>query len=209
MAGWVNLVAGVTQIVVALAIVFELVRLRRGFPLVALLLISFFAIDGLVALNRPDPVFGYSPNLDAILIVIDLVVLVVLLACMRQLARAVLRTVDEASIRASEYERARRDYASLLRHRIANPLMAIEGAARTLRARRGEEQKEQLLETIIEASQSLERISLDPKLRGLEEADLEPLPRLGAGGSAGVRGMQTPARDRARDRPRPRARRSA
>ena len=36
---------------------------------------------------------------------------------------------------------SKRDYASLLRHRIANPLMTIGGAARTLRAKRGDEKK--------------------------------------------------------------------
>jgi hypothetical protein len=57
--------------------------------------------------------------------------------------------------------------------------MTIEGAARTLKARRGDDEKrEQLLETIIEASQNLEKISLEPRLRGAEELELEPTPRI-------------------------------
>jgi hypothetical protein len=57
--------------------------------------------------------------------------------------------------------------------------MMIEGAARTLRARRGDDEKrEQLLETIIEASQNLEKISLEPRARGAEELELEPTPRI-------------------------------
>ncbi|MGD0274052.1 MAG: histidine kinase dimerization/phospho-acceptor domain-containing protein [Gaiellaceae bacterium] len=183
MSGWVNLIAGSTQIAIAIAVAVELIRLRRGFPRVALLLIAFFFLDGLVALNRPDLLLGYNPTLDAVLIVIDLVVLVGLLIYVRRLVRGALQTVDEAELRAREYERARSDYASLLRHRIANPLMMIEGAARTLRARRGDEEKrEQLLQTIIEASENLERISLEPQLRGMEEADLQPVPRIGNGG---------------------------
>jgi len=179
MSGWVNLIAGSTQIVIAIAVAVELVRLRRGFPPVALLLVAFFFLDGLVALNRPDPLFGYNPTLDAALVVVDLIVLVGLLVYVRRLARGALRTVDEAELRAREYERARRDYASLLRHRIANPLMTIEGAARTLKARRGDEEKrEQLLETIIEASQNLEKISLEPRPRGDEELELRPIPRI-------------------------------
>ena len=182
MAGWVNLVAGATQIVIAIAVAVELVRLRRGFPTIALLLIAFFLLDGVVALNRPDPVLGYSPDLDAVLIAIDLAILLGLLVYVRRLVRGALHTVDEAKLRAREYERARRDYTSLLRHRIANPLMTIEGAARTLRARRGDQEKqEQLLETIIEASQNLEKISLEPRPRGAEELDLEPVPRIGNG----------------------------
>lgn len=179
MSGWVNLIAGATQIVIAVAVAVELIRLRRGYPRVALLLIAFFLLDGLVALNRPDPLLGYSQTLDAVLIVIDLVVLIGLLVSVRRLVRGALQTVDEAELRAREYERARRDYASLLRHRIANPLMMIEGAARTLRARRGDEAKrEQLLEAIIEASVNLERISLEPRPRGAEELELEPIPRI-------------------------------
>ncbi len=179
MAGWVNLVAGVTQIAIAVAVSYELIRLRRGFPPVALILIAFFLLDGLVALNRPDPLLGYSPNLDAVLIVIDLVVLLGLLFYVRRLVRGALQTVDEAELRAREYARARRDYTSLLRHRIANPLMTIEGAARTLRARRGDDaRREQLLESIIEASENLERISLEPRVQGVEEIELEPVPRL-------------------------------
>jgi len=178
MAGWVNLVAGGTQIVIALAVVYELIKLRHGLSLLAFLLAAFFFLDGLVALNRPDPVFGYSPNLDAVLVVIDLAVLVGLLVYVRRLVRGAMRTVDEAEWRAKEYERARRDYTTLLRHRIANPLMAIRGAAQTLEAERGgESERRQLLEAIIEASEDLERISLEPERRSAEERGLDPAPR--------------------------------
>ena len=179
MADWVNLFAGVTQIVIAIAVIFELAILRRGIPRVAVLLVAFFVVDGLVAINRPDSLLGSSAILDAVLTVIDMAVLLGLLVYVRRLVRGALQTVDEAKLRAQEYERARRDYARLLRHRIANPLMMIEGAARTLRARRGDEAKrEQLLEAIIEASVNLERISLEPRPRGAEELELEPIPRI-------------------------------
>jgi signal transduction histidine kinase len=178
MADWVNLVAGVTQIAIAIAVLFELTRLRRGFPWVAILLIAFFVADGLVAINRPDSLLGSSATLDAVLTIIDMVVLIGLLVFVRRLVRGALQTVEEAKLRAHEYERARRDYARLLRHRIANPLMTIGGAARTLRAKRGDEAKrEQLLESIIEASTSLERISLEPRPKSAEEIDLEPAPK--------------------------------
>ncbi len=178
MADWVNLVAGAVQIVFALMVALALIRLRRGMPPVALLLIVFFVVDGLVALNRPDPLFGYNADLDAVLTVIDLIVLLWLLIYAGRLGRAAIRTVDEAELRAREYERARRDYTSLLRHRIANPLMTIEGAARTLRARRGDpEKREQLLDSIVDASEKLKAISLDPRKRRVEELELEPTPR--------------------------------
>ena len=97
MSSWVNLIAGSTQIAIAIAVVVELVRLRRGFPRVALLLIAFFFLDGLVALNRPDPLLGYNPTLDAVLIVIDLAVLVGLLVSVRRLVHGALQTVLQRS----------------------------------------------------------------------------------------------------------------
>lgn len=179
MADWVNLVGGVTQIVIAIAVIFELTRLRRGLPRVAILLIAFFVADGLVAINRPDSLFGYSSTLDAVLTGIDMIVLLGLLVYVRRLVRGALQTVDEAKLRTREYERAGRDYARLLRHRIANPLMTIEGAARTLRARRGDEaSRERLLESIIDASENLERISFEPRPKSAEEIELEPVPRV-------------------------------
>jgi signal transduction histidine kinase len=179
MADWVNLIAGVTQIVIAIAVIFELAILRRGIPRVAVLLVAFFVVDGLVAINRPDSLLGSSATLDAVLTVIDMAVLLGLLVYVRRLVRGALQTVDEAKLRAQEYERARRDYARLLRHRIANPLMTIGGAARTLRAKRGDEAKrEQLLDSIIEASKSLERISLEPQANSVEETSLEPAPKV-------------------------------
>jgi len=179
MADWVNLVGGVTQIVIAIAVIFELIRIRRGLPRVAILLIGFFVADGLVAINRPDSLLGYSSTFDAVLTGVDMVVLLGLLVYVRRLVRGALQTMDEAKLQAVEYERARRDYARLLRHRIANPLMTIGGAARTLRARRGDEVKrEQLLESIIEASDDLEQVSLEPRPKSAEELELEPVPRV-------------------------------
>jgi signal transduction histidine kinase len=179
MAVWVNLFAGATQIVIAIAVILELIRLRRGLPPVAILLITFFVVDGLVAINRPDHLLGYSSRLDALLTAVDMVVLLGLLVYVRRLVRGALQTVDEAKLRATEYERARRDYARLLRHRIANPLMTIKGAAQTLLARRGDEaRREQMLESIIEASTSLERISLEPQANSAEEFSLEPTPKV-------------------------------
>jgi signal transduction histidine kinase len=179
MANWVNLFAGITQITIAIAVVFELIRLRRGVPRVALFLIVFFVVDGLVAINRPDSLLWSSATLNAVLTLIDMVVLLGLLFFVQRLVRGALQTVDEAKVRAVEYERARRDYARLVRHRIANPLMTIGGAARTLRARRGDEAKrDQLLESIIEASENLEQLSLEPRPNGAEELELEPVPNL-------------------------------
>jgi signal transduction histidine kinase len=179
MADWVNLFAGITQIAIAIAVVFELVRLRRGVPRVAVFLIAFFVVDGLVAINRPDSLLWSNATLDAVLTMIDMIVLIGLLFYVQRLVRGALQTVDEARLRAREYERARRDYARLVRHRIANPLMTIGGAARTLRAKRGDEvRREQLLDSIIHASESLEQLSLEPRSNSAEENELEPVPQI-------------------------------
>jgi len=179
MADWVNLFAGVAQIAIAIAVVVELIRLRRGVPRVAVFLVAFFVVDGLVAINRPDSLLWSNATLDAVLTLIDILVLLGLLFLVQRLARGALRTVDEAKLRAREYERARRDYARLVRHRIANPLMTIGGAARTLRAKRGDEAgREQLLESIIEASENLEQLSLEPRSKSAEETELEPVPKI-------------------------------
>ena len=98
MADWVNLIAGAAQIAIATAVIVELVRLRRELPRVALLLIAFFVADGLVAINRPDALLGYSPTLDAVLTVTVVVVLIALLVSVRRLVRGALQTVDEAKL---------------------------------------------------------------------------------------------------------------
>ena len=57
--------------------------------------------------------------------------------------------------------------------------MAIRGAAQTLEAGRGGElERRQLLEAIIDASEDLEQISLEPERRTAAERGLEPSPQV-------------------------------
>ena len=85
----------------------------------------------------------------------------------------------EASSTAAEYERALRDYTTLIRHRLATPLTAIRGAALTLRARPelSERERDALLDLIAEQGELLERLALDPVVR-VEERELRPVPEL-------------------------------
>lgn len=83
----------------------------------------------------------------------------------------------EAEWQAAEYERALRDYALLVRHRLATPLTAIRGAALTLASRDdlSDERRAALVDLIAEQGALLERLALDPITRP-EESDLRPRP---------------------------------
>jgi signal transduction histidine kinase len=83
----------------------------------------------------------------------------------------------EAEWRAAEYERALRDYAVLIRHRLATPLTAIRGGALTLTSRENlpEGERRALLDLIAEQGALLEQLALDP-ITNPEEHELNPHP---------------------------------
>ena len=83
----------------------------------------------------------------------------------------------EAEWRQAEYERALRDYTTLVRHRLATPLTVIRGAALTLRERPDlpEQERRRLLDLIAEQGERLERLALEPTPRA-EESELRPVP---------------------------------
>lgn len=60
-------------------------------------------------------------------------VLLVLVRHARRLVRASLATVNEATLRLAEYERARRDHSVAVHSKVAGPLSVISGAAQSLR----------------------------------------------------------------------------
>ncbi len=84
-------------------------------------------------------------------------------------------------IRAREYERARRDYETLMRHRIANPLQVLSGGVATLReldevldaTDRGT-----LLAAMADAARQVEHAALAPDPISVEEHGLAGRPRL-------------------------------
>ena len=82
-------------------------------------------------------------------------------------------------VAAADYRRACRDYRDLVDHRLANPLMVIGGAARTLLASdlpiSGNDRR-QLLEQIVEQADRMEKISLSPRVTlGPEEHCFKPV----------------------------------
>lgn len=79
---------------------------------------------------------------------------------------------------AAEYRRALLDYNQLVRHRIANPLTAIGGGIRTLLERELDRATQlELLTSMLDQAQRLERVALDPTIIGAEEGVLRPAPR--------------------------------
>jgi len=93
----------------------------------------------------------------------------------------------EATSDSEEYQRALFDYSALARHRMANPLHAIVGAAATLQARPDlpSDQQAALLDVIVKQSVVLERICLTPKIMHPSEDPLAPTPTLGEQGPPG------------------------
>ena len=87
----------------------------------------------------------------------------------------------EATSDSEEYQRALFDYTALVRHRMANPLQTIVGAAATLRQRPDLPSGQQLalLDIIVKEAVVLERICLTPKIMHPSEETLAPTPAVG------------------------------
>lgn len=85
-----------------------------------------------------------------------------------------------ATALAEEYDRALADYHRLMRHRIANPLAAILGAAVTLQQHRELDPavREQLVDAIVDQSNVLEAVTARPEKLRPEEQTLRPTPRI-------------------------------
>ena len=178
-----GLAAAVLNLAVAVFVAVEAIRRRIGFARLVLVLVVFFAARAVERLTEPEAPWGYNEAID---LFVDVVLIVLLLAVVINVRRFVLATTS-----ADEYTRARRHYEQVVRHRMMNPLTAIRGGAQTLLAdeQLDRDVRQRLLTTILEASETLEEISLRPERRGSEEHELDALP--------------WPDR-RARDRPRPR-----
>jgi signal transduction histidine kinase len=174
---------GVVELSVAVLIILG-VRSRQGrIPLLGWLVISYFLIESLVSFNRVFARVDAEGTLSRVVIleVIGTVVIVLMLANASRIANAIAFLIDEAKYRAFEYERARDDYTQVVRHRIANPLMIIKGAALTLEGDSLDDAtRHELRRAIIEAAERLEAISLEPTRQGTEERDLDAVPNVGS-----------------------------
>jgi signal transduction histidine kinase len=94
-----------------------------------------------------------------------------------QLATAAAK-LAEATSDSEEYQRALYHYTQLVRHRMANPLHIIGGAAATLQAQPELDSLERnaLLAEIYKQTKVLERVCLEPKVMHPSETGLEPMP---------------------------------
>lgn len=116
-----------------------------------------------------------APSLLAF--VLELLVVATAAFALRQHAARSRRLDNElrhARQAVDRYTRALSDYEQIVRHRVMNPLMVIEGAAHTLRAGivTDHETCEQLLTAIVESSQRLKHVTLEPEVQRVEEAKL-------------------------------------
>jgi signal transduction histidine kinase len=179
-ASIISAVDGVVELAVAVLVLLGVrTRLGRIAP-IAWLIVSYFAIEALVSFNRiftlHDPHGALSRAV--ILEIVGTVIIIALLANASRIVGAIAFVVDEARYRAAEYARARHDYTQVVRHRIANPLTVIKGAAQTLDVGELDEQMRHALRlAIFEAAQQLEDISLEPIRLGDEEREFDPVPR--------------------------------
>lgn len=116
--------------------------------------------------------------------VLDLVGMIVLgLAIwdMDRVARSVRREIAASRAEAAEYDRARRDYEQLMRHRIANPLTVVSGGIETLRTygeRLDAGTRALLLDDISEALARLDLVEVTPTPVSVEEHCLDAVPRV-------------------------------
>lgn len=177
----INLIIGTVEMALTATIAHEAWRLRQLRSVAIWGFIGFFAIDALVAINRTELLWKRAEQLT-IATVLDLLALIVLVSVFtlgRKLVRGAVATVDLARYRVYEYERARRDYTQIVRHRMMNPLTVIEGAARTLEAETTlePELRRKLLSTIVECAVALRETTLEPEQRNGLERDLDAVPR--------------------------------
>jgi signal transduction histidine kinase len=165
-----GLAAAVLNLAVAVFIAIEANRRRMGFARLVLVLVLFFVARAVERLTEPEAPWGYSDALD---LVIDVALIILLVALVINARQFVL-----ASRSADEYTRAMHHYEQVVRHRMMNPLTAIRGGAQTLLAdeRLERDVQQSVLTTILEASKTLEEISLRPERRGSEEHELDALP---------------------------------
>ena len=130
----ISVIDALAELSMALLILFG-VRARLGrFAPLALLAAAYFLIEALVSFNRAFVRIDLEGTLSRVL-VLELVgtfIVACMLARASHVARAMATVLDDARHRAAEYERARRHYSQVVRHRIANPLTVIKGAAQTL-----------------------------------------------------------------------------
>lgn len=174
----VGLAVGLLEVVLAVFAARELRHHGRRFPWLVLLGV-FFAARGCY---RIYVAFSAAES-ESVLLGFDALAVAVLLLLILRLEDTISglrRAEDAADWSRGEYERALGHYRSLVRHRLANPLTVLRGAAETL-ARREPElapgERARLLGLLRTELDRLEATALEPVPVSEEERELDPEPR--------------------------------
>ncbi len=151
-------------------------------PLAGWSFVAFVAVDAVMAVQRAGlpllprwhgwMVIGTTLNLVAAALLA-----VVFVHAVRR-SRVALLIVEQARHNAREYERARRDYEQLVRHRIGNPLAVVQGIAVTLDDHPDlpAATRAALVTSLVHAAEELVDVSLEPEQRSPEEHELHAVP---------------------------------
>ena len=177
---YTDLVAAIIDFAIAAVVLWQVRRLRTlGVPPVIWGFVAFFLVRALSGLNEQAGVPPYeNAQLELGLDVASVAILVYLLANVGKLTRALLATLREADFRAAEYNRAFRDYTQIVRHRVMNPLTAVQGSAQTLKTGviTDPEMHTQLCDVIIQMAEKVKHTTLEPERRDALERDLDAVP---------------------------------
>lgn len=175
---YATLAVGLLELALAAIVFYHLRRFLRDFPWLIPLGI-FFALRGIVRIAGPLGI-GEGETVAAMTDAVAVAILVLLVLGLEQTAVGLSFATEKADEKQSEYERALRDYRTLVRHRIATPLTAIRGAAITLRDVPGlsENDVRALVAAIDDAARRLEHVALDPEPHNPSENGLHPKPQL-------------------------------
>ncbi len=172
----VNLVLGSIEVALAIVVLRHLGRVGRAFPWLAALM-AFFVLRGI------DRIYAGLTDSERLGIVVDAVLVVVvflLLFGIDKTVNALKAAQQEATYRREEYARALADYKRLARHRLANPITAIQGSISTLRDMPDldEQTRRALLDAAEGEARRLQAVALDPDVLSDEERMLEPHPNV-------------------------------
>ena len=107
--GYFNLLSGVFDLVIAVAIVIAARKLAPSPPRLVWVLAGFFVISGLGYLNEPNHILGTHVGVAIGLDIARIVALGVFLLYATHLARALVATIEVQRYQEQDREQARRD----------------------------------------------------------------------------------------------------